>query len=336
MLARAEPALPAGDWFYEPKWDGFRCLLRRDGAALELSSRNERPLNRYFPELVSGLKKALPKRCLIDGELVVLRGGQLDFDALLQRVHPARSRVEKLARETPARFVAFDLLRLGARDLRQRPLRERRELLERRLKPSLPLLISPCSRDLQQALEWFRGFEGAGFDGVIAKDPNQPYLEDKRGWIKVKHQRTADCVIGGARLAKDGRGVASLLLGLYDSRGTLHHVGVAAGLDAKLRAALWRELKPLRSHIEDHPWLHGVDLQRIPGGMSRWSRGKDADWIALRPEKVVEVAYDHLQGDRFRHVTSYLRLRADRDPRSCTAAQLEARGEVSGPLAEAR
>jgi ATP-dependent DNA ligase len=338
MLAKSRPELPVGDYLYEPKWDGFRCLIFRDGDELQLQSRNEKPLNRYFPELVEAMLRLLPKRCIVDGEIVIAGPKGLNFDALLQRVHPAASRVAKLSKEFPASFVAFDLLGLDGKDLAEKPFGERRLLLERQLKARGrgALLLSPSTRDAEQARAWFTGFEGMGFDGVVAKDPKLPYLPNQRAMIKVKHQRTADCVIGGYRAAKDGSGVASLLLGLYDDAGVLQHVGVAASLDAEARASLFQELKPLAKNVAEHPWRTGdAALQRIPGGKSRWSSAKaeeDLEFVALQPKRVVEVAYDYLQGDRFRHTTHIVRMRPDRDAASCTYSQLQGPAQANEVL----
>jgi ATP-dependent DNA ligase len=289
------------------------------------------------------MRQLLPKRCTVDGEIVIAGPKGLDFDALLQRVHPAASRVAKLSKEFPASFVAFDVLSLEGQDFAEKPFGERRALLEKKFKAKDALLLSPSTRDPTQARSWFTGFEGIGFDGVVAKDPKLPYLPNQRAMIKVKHQRTADCVIGGCRLAKDGSGVASLLLGLYDDAGVLHHVGVAAGLDASARAELFAQLQPLARHVAHHPWRGGdAELQRVPGAKSRWNSAKaeeELEWVALQPTRVVEVAYDHLQGDRFRHTTHLVRMRTDRDAASCTYAQLqgpEAANPISAMFAQSR
>ncbi len=337
MLAQLAHALPAGDDFlFEPKWDGFRCIVFRDGDELVLQSRNGKPLERYLPELSAPLRGQLPERCVIDGEIVIVGARGLDFEALLQRIHPAKSRIERLARETPASFVAFDLIALGNSDLRAEALVARRQQLEEALRSAAPPLhLSPCTRDRDLALDWFHRFEGAGFDGVIAKRADLQYVPGKRDMIKVKHDRTADCVVGGFRVHKDGRGVGSLLLGLYDAQGQLHHVGVATGLDARKRTELLATLAPYRMEdAEGHPWAHGMEPdaevadenggQRMPGGKSRWTQGRDLSWIPLRPELVAEVAYDHMQGTRFRHATRFRRLRSDRTPDSCRYDQLEA------------
>jgi ATP-dependent DNA ligase len=336
MLAKASDALPAGEgWLFEPKWDGFRAVVFRDGPRLQLQSRELKPLNRYFPELEAPLLARLPERCVVDGEIVIAGPHGLDFDALLLRIHPAESRVRQLARETPSSLVAFDLLALGDRDLRPVPLSERRALLERVLAPGPPaVLVTPATRDRAVAQDWFARFEGAGLDGVVAKRLDGPYVPGARAMVKVKHARTADCVVGGFRWHKNGPGtmVGSLLLGLYDEAGVLHHVGICASFTTARRRALVAELAPLREGAADgHPWRDwaewaeaGVDPgRRMPGASSRWNRGKDLSWEPLRPERVCEVAYDHLQGDRFRHATHFLRWRPDKSPRACTYDQLE-------------
>jgi ATP-dependent DNA ligase len=326
MLAALSRELPTGDGLlYEPKWDGFRCLVFRDGAELVLHSRNQRPLGRYFPELAEPLEAELPDRCVVDGEVVVVTEQGLDFDALQQRIHPAQSRVRKLAAETPAAFVAFDLLALGDRDLRGAPLAERRRLLEESLVNSRRVHLTPATTDPELATVWFNRFEGAGLDGVVAKRLDLPYREGERVMVKVKHERTADCVVGGFRLHKDGKGVGSLLLGLYDAEGTLHHVGVASGFSASFRAELVDKVAPFRhGATEQHPWAEpGSEGARLPGGLSRWSAGKDLTWEPLRAELVTEVAYGHMQGDRFRHATRFVRWRPDREPATCTYEQLE-------------
>ena len=341
MLAKlASEVPPAGDVLYEPKWDGFRCVVFRDGDEVELGSRNERPLTRYFPEILPPLREALPEKAVVDGELVIATAGGLDFEALLQRIHPAASRVEKLAAETPVSFVAFDLLAFDDHDLRGEPFRERRALLERALAGARPPVhLTPATADRDVALDWFRRFEGAGLDGVVAKPADLPYVEDQRVMVKVKHERTADCVVAGFRWHKSGGVVGSLLLGLYDADGRLHHVGVTATFTMARRRELVGELAPYREGaIEGHPWAAWAEMAgagpsgplggelratRMPGGLSRWNAKKDLSWEPLRPELVCEVAYDHLQGNRFRHATRFLRWRPDRDPRSCTYDQLE-------------
>lgn len=331
MLAKLVRALPVrDDVLYEPKWDGFRALVFRDGAALELESRSERTLTRYFPELVQALGDALPERCVLDGEIVIVGAEGLDFDALLQRIHPAESRVRLLAEETPASFVAFDLLALGDEDLRGEPFEVRREALERLLRSAeAPLHLTPATRRPDVAAAWLERFEGAGLDGVIVKPLALPYREGKREMLKVKHARTADCVVAGFRWHKDGEGVGSLLLGLHDAAGTLQYVGAAAGFSAEDRRALVEALAPLRlKRGEGHPWADAGDeapdaTSRRPGGLSRWSGSRDMSWEPLRPVRVADVAYDHLQGERFRHVARFVRWRLDRVAASCTYAQLE-------------
>jgi ATP-dependent DNA ligase len=332
MLSRLVRELPPeGDVIYEPKWDGFRTIVFRDGDGVELGSRNERPMTRYFPELLGPLRASLPERCVVDGEIVIAGPGGLDFDALLNRIHPAASRVRKLAEDTPASFVAFDLLAVGEEDLRPLPFQERRRRLEEvlaRARP--PVHLTPATRDRARAEEWFRRFEGAGLDGVMVKPLSLPYLEDKREMLKVKHERTADCVVAGFRFFKGGAGVGSLLLGLFDEGGALQHVGICSGFSAAVRKELEAEVEPFRAEaLADHPWRawateSGQVSQRMPGAPSRWNNKKDLSWEPLRPERVVEVSYDHLQGNRFRHATHFLRWRPDRTAASCTYAQLEA------------
>jgi ATP-dependent DNA ligase len=331
MLAKLSRDLPVGaEYVYEPKWDGFRCIVFRDGDDIELGSRNEKPLDRYFPELVESLKARLPERCVVDGEIVIPGTDGLDFDALLQRIHPAASRVKMLAEQTPASFVAFDLLALGDDDLTARPFAERRALLEQALAGvEPPVHLTPATSDPDIARDWFERFEGAGLDGVVAKAVDLEYVPDKRLMLKVKHERTADCVVAGFRWHKDGEGVGSLLLGLYDEAGTLHHVGVATSFSVARRTERGDELAPLRANaVDGHPWqswaeaqLH--EAQRLPGAGNRWNAGKDMSWEPLRAERVAEVGYDNLQGDRFRHATKLVRWRPDREPTSCTYAQLE-------------
>ena len=336
MLSRAADALPAGEgWQFEPKWDGFRTLVFRDGDAIMLQSRDTRPMNRYFPELEEPLLSALPERCVIDGEIVIVGPNGLDFEALLLRIHPAESRVKLLAAQSPASYVAWDLLALGDEDLRNTPLEERRERLEQALPDgSGPVHLSPATRDRALAQDWFRRFEGAGLDGVMAKRLDAPYRAGERSMIKVKHTRTADCVVAGFRWHKNGVGtmVGSLLLGLYDDEGTLHHVGVVAAFTNAVRKQLVADLAPLReSALEGHPWRDwaaaqaeaSAKMQRLPGASSRWNRGKDLGWEPLRPELVCEVAYDHMQGTRFRHAAQFLRWRPDKRPEDCRYDQLE-------------
>jgi ATP-dependent DNA ligase len=336
MLAKRVAELPAaGEWLFEPKWDGFRVLVFRDGQELLLQSRDEKPLNRYFPELLELLPSALPERAVLDGEVVVARAGVLDFDALQQRVHPAASRVKLLASQTPASIVFFDVLASADRDLRPLPFRERRAELERMLAAARPPIhITPMTTDAGVAADWFGRFEGAGLDGVMAKPASGSYEPNKRVMLKVKHERECDCVVAGFRWHKKGENsaIGSLLLGLYDGAGSLHHVGVAASFTDKKRRELVELLGPYRENaLAAHPWRswaeHGADPdapdQRRPGGKSRWSQGKDLSWQPLRPELVVEVAYDHMQGDRFRHTAQFRRWRTDKPPRECTYAQLE-------------
>jgi ATP-dependent DNA ligase len=333
MLAKLADELPAGaDWLFEPKWDGFRAIVFRDRAELYLQSRELRPLDRYFPELAAPLLASLPERCVLDGEIVIAGPGGLDFEALLLRIHPAASRVRLLAKESPASIVLFDLLAEGDRDLRGAPLRERRALLERALAQAAPEVhTTPATHDRQVAADWFSRFEGAGLDGVMAKELAAPYQPGVRAMLKVKHARTADCAVGGFRWHKGGQGalVGSLLLGLHDGAGTLHHVGVCSGFSEARQRELAAELAPLRERaLEEHPWREwagGLQEpgQRLPGAASRWNRGKDLSWEPVRLERVCEVAYDHLQGDRFRHATHFVRWRPDRSPIECRYDQLE-------------
>jgi ATP-dependent DNA ligase len=332
MLAKLTRELPTGDFLYEPKWDGFRAIVFRDGDEVEIGSRNERPLTRYFPELVEPIKQNLPARAVVDGEIVIATEHGLDFDLLSLRIHPAASRIKKLGEETPASFVAFDLLAEGADDLRDQPFATRRARLEKMFeKAKPPILITPSTTDPALATDWFTRFEGAGLDGVVAKPLDGTYQEDKRTMAKVKHLRTADCAVAGYREHKDG-GVGSLLLGLFDDAGVLHHVGVASSFNAALRRQLTKELAPYRKGaLDGHPWREWADAmseaaasgQRMPGGPSRWNAGKDLSWEPVRVALVAEVAYEHLQGDRFRHTARFQRWRPDRDPESCTYAQLE-------------
>ena len=336
MLSSAAEALPDGTgWQFEPKWDGFRTLVFRDDDELLLQSRDAKLMNRYFPELVAPLAAALPERCVVDGEIVIVGAAGLDFEALLLRIHPAASRVKLLAAESPASFVAWDLLALDNEDLRELPLAVRRERLEGVLAGGAPSVhLSPATRDRAMAEDWFHRFEGAGLDGVMAKRLDAPYRPGQRTMIKVKHERTADCVVAGFRWHKKGPGtmVGSLLLGLYDEEGTLHHVGVTSAFTDVVRKQLVAELAPLREHaLEGHPWRDWAEAeadasakeQRMPGGSSRWNRGKDLSWEALRPERVCEVAYDHMQGTRFRHAARFVRWRTDKRPEDCRYDQLE-------------
>jgi ATP-dependent DNA ligase len=324
MLARPQGDLPEGDhWLFEPKWDGFRCIVFRDGNSVELHSRNERPLTRYFPELAEPLRRSLPDRAVVDGEVVITGVDGLNFDALLQRIHPADSRVRMLAASFPASFVAFDLLGLDDRDLRPLPFAERRRLLVETLAEAAPPVhLTPVTAERDVAADWFARFEGAGLDGVVAKDPSLPYRENERVMVKVKHARTADCVVGGWRRHAHG-GVGSLLLGLFDTAGTLHRVGVCSGFSAARRRSLEEELA---AHTlapgGPHPWVW-ADGNAMVEPPNRWNQGKDTSWHPLTPDLVVEVAYDHLQGDRFRHATRFVRWRDDRDPSSCRYDQLD-------------
>jgi ATP-dependent DNA ligase len=332
MLAKLATELPEGEgWLFEPKWDGFRAIVFRDGGEVYVQSRDLRPLDRYFPELRPALLESLPARSVVDGEIVIATDHGLDFDLLQLRLHPAASRVAKLAAETPASFVAFDLLGEGSRDLRGRPQVERRAELEKAVtRTSASIHLTPSTRDRAVAREWFHRFEGAGLDGVIAKHETTAYQPGKRAMVKVKHARTADCVVAGFRWHKNGPGtlVGSLLLGLYDGGGRLHHVGVTSSFTAATRGQLARELEPLRKDaLADHPWREwaamGDGSTRMPGGQSRWSQGKDLSWEPLRLERVCEVKYDHLQGDRFRHAAVFVRWRPDKGPRDCRYDQLE-------------
>jgi ATP-dependent DNA ligase len=333
MLAKLATALPEGDgWLFEPKWDGFRAIVFRDGSDVYIQSRDLKPLDRYFPELKPALLASLPPRAVVDGEIVIATDHGLDFDLLQLRLHPAASRVARLAEETPSSFVAFDLLAEGDRDLRDQPQERRRAALEQAMgRASGSVHVTPCSRDRRVAGEWFHRFEGAGLDGVIAKHEATTYQPGKRAMIKVKHARTADCVVAGFRWHKNGPGelVGSLLLGLYDAQGRLHHVGVTSSFTASTRRELARELEPLRKDaLGAHPWrewavAEGGGSTRMPGGQSRWSQGKDLSWEPLRVERVCEVKYDHLQGDRFRHAAVFERWRPDKRPQDCRYDQLE-------------
>ena len=333
MLAKLADELPAaGDFLYEPKWDGFRAIVFRGEESVFIQSRDLRPLDRYFPELHAALLANLPRGLVVDGEIVIATPHGLDFDALQLRLHPAASRVAKLAAETPASLVAFDVLAAEGRDLRGAPQSERRALLERVLVDiKRPIHLTPMTRDAAVALDWLSRFEGAGLDGVIVKPANGVYEPGKRAMIKVKHARTADCVVAGFRWHKAGRNelIGSLLLGLYDDRGRLHHVGVTSSFTMTTRKALAEELAPLRERaLDEHPWrewagTEGDEMTRMPGGQSRWSAGKDLSWEPLRIERVCEVKYDHMQGRRFRHAATFQRWRPDKDPRACDYDQLE-------------
>ncbi|MGE3288927.1 MAG: ATP-dependent DNA ligase [Pseudonocardia sp.] len=339
MLAKPVAAIPPGR-MYEPKWDGFRSIVFRDGDEVEIGSRNERPMTRYFPEVVAAVLASFPQRAVIDGEIVVVdrARNRLDFEALQQRIHPAASRVNLLATETPASFVAFDLLALGDEDLMQHPLEERRARLEEALgaaKP--PVHVTPATRDVEEAQRWFELFEGAGLDGLIAKPLDLTYQPDKRVMAKIKHERTADCVMAGYRVHKSGPdAIGSLLLGLYDERGMLASVGVIGAFPLATRKKLFAELQPLVTTFDGHPWNWAAHEQgeRTPrkNETSRWNAGKDLSFVPLRPERVVEVRYDYMEGVRFRHTAQFVRWRPDRDPESCTYEQLEQ--PVSFDLAE--
>jgi ATP-dependent DNA ligase len=333
MLAKPVAQLPDGPWSFEPKWDGFRTIVFRDGEEVELGSRKERPLTRYFPELVDAVKRQLPARCVIDGEIVVPdpAGRRLDWDALLLRIHPAASRVALLASQTPARLVAFDLLALGEVDWTGQPFADRRAVLERALaRAGPPVHLTRATTDRELAGEWLGRFEGAGLDGVVAKRLDGVYEPDRRVWLKVKHARTADCVVGGYRLHKRGEDlIGSLLLGLYTQEGELAMAGVIGAFPMERRRELFAELQPLVTSFEGHPWNWGAwqreaDPRTWKGSnTSRWNPGKELSFTPLRPERVVEVRYDHLEGRRFRHTAQFVRWRPDRDPRSCTYDQLE-------------
>ena len=333
MLAKRVSELPAGDrWIFEPKWDGFRTLIFKDGDEVFIQSRDEKPLNRYFPEIVTTLTEQLPKRCVLDGEIVIVTPEGLAFEALQMRLHPAESRVKKLAGEIPASVVFFDLLSEDSKSYCDTPFEERREKLVKlgkKLEP--PLHVTPATEDRELAADWFKRFEGAGLDGVIAKSKDGHYEPNKRVMIKVKHEREADCVVAGFRWHKNHKGTAvgSLLLGLYDGK-ELEHVGVVASFTDAKRRELVEFLAPYRKNaLDDHPWKEWAsaevqeELHRRPGAQSRWSAGKDLSWEPLRPELVVEVAYDHMQGSRFRHTAQFRRWRTDKRPRDCTFAQLE-------------
>jgi len=336
MLAKRVSELPSGDdWIFEPKWDGFRALVFRDGDEILIQSRDEKPLDRYFPELLQPLRFALPAKCVLDGEIVIVRDNELDFDALQLRLHPAASRVNLLSRQTPSSFVFFDLLCSGERDLRSEPFQTRRRELESLISSvPPPIHLTPATQDRSVASDWFRRFEGAGLDGVIAKPLAGSYQPNKRVMLKVKHERDCDCVVAGFRWHKKGDRtlVGSLLLGLFDAAGALQHVGVCASFSTEKRRELVEFLAPYRQDaLEDHPWKrwsveeteNGEGVKRMPGGQSRWSQGKDLSWEPLRPELVLEVAYDHMQGDRFRHTAQFRRWRKDKKPSDCTYAQLE-------------
>jgi ATP-dependent DNA ligase len=323
MLARAAPDIPReGSWLYEPKWDGFRAVIFRDGDDVHIASRNALALERYFPELIQPLQEALPERAIVDGEVVIATDHGLDFDALQQRIHPAASRVRMLAEKTPASAVLFDLLAEGADDLRNRPLEERRIRLLSAIKSSPIVGVTPQTTDADEATTWFTRYEGAGLDGVVAKNPAGIYEPGERRWTKIKHLRTVDCVVGGYRVAKDGKGIGSLLLGLYDGDGTLHHVGHTSSFDAAERRAILEQLQPL---VGGDSFGHG----RSPGGPSRWQSSADSAYTSVSPELVCEVSFDHLQSGRFRHASRFLRWRPDKAPRSCDFDQLSPPEEFS-------
>ena len=334
MLAKRVDEIPpdAEAWIFEPKWDGFRTVIFRSGEELLIQSREGKPLDRYFPELREALLRQLPQRCVLDGEIVIAREGGLDFEALTLRIHPAKSRVETLAAQSPASVIFFDLLQLGDRDLRDEPFVVRRAELEEVLaKLQAPLHLTPATRDRATAVDWFTRFEGAGLDGVIAKSAEGPYTPNKRTMLKIKHERDCDCVVAGFRWHKDGEdtAVGSLLLGLYDAGGSLQHVGVCASFTKEKRQELVALLAPYREHaLDDHPWAdwRSDDAQtgsRMPGGQSRWNTGKDLSWEPLRIELVVEVAYEHMQGTRFRHLAHFRRWRPDKPLKDCSYEQLE-------------
>jgi ATP-dependent DNA ligase len=345
MLARSVKTIPGPDrsgegFLYEPKWDGFRCIVFRDGEEVELTSRNERPMTRYFPDVVEAVKRSLPPRCVLDGELVVTMGGRLEFERLQERIHPADSRVRRLSVETPAAFVAFDALAVGDRALVDAPMEERRTALEQALADAAPPVhLTPATRDHATAQGWFGQFEGAGLDGVVAKPLSSAYQPGVRAMFKIKHDRTADVVIAGYRLHKTSKPerplLGSLLLGLYNQAGSLQHVGVSAAFAAARRAELYDQLVPLEIPPERHPWGEWATAEagdRRPGAESRWSAGKDLSWTPLDPVLVCEVGYDHMEGTRFRHTAQFKRWRPDREPASCTYEQLEE--PVSYDLAE--
>ncbi|HXB74641.1 MAG TPA: ATP-dependent DNA ligase [Candidatus Acidoferrales bacterium] len=344
MLAKRVDDLPAGGtWIFEPKWDGFRALVFRDGDEIQIQSRDEKPLNRYFPELLETLHSQLPARCVLDGEIVIATDGGLDFEALQLRLHPAASRVKLLSKQIPSSIVFFDLLSEGDRDLRSEPFERRRQELERLLSSAAPPIhLTPATRELSVASDWFRRFEGAGLDGVMAKPISGTYESNKRVMLKVKHERDCDCVVAGFRWYKKGErtAVGSLLLGLFDDSGALQHVGVCASFSDAQRRDLVEFLAPYRQDaLANHPWQKWGDQagkrsaedvpeggeagHRVPGGQSRWSQGKDLSWEPLRPELVVEIAYEHMQGTRFRHMAHFRRWRTDKKPGDCTYAELE-------------
>ncbi len=329
MLAKSVPEIPTGALSYEPKWDGFRSIVFRDGDEVEIGSRNERPMTRYFPEVVEAVRASLPEKCVVDGEIVVVVGDRLEFEVLQQRIHPAASRVKLLSEETPASFIAFDLLALGDTDYTKHSFEDRRAALEQALTDAkAPIHLTRITRDHTTAREWFSQFEGAGLDGVVAKPLAGTYQPDKRTMFKIKHQRTADCVVAGYRVHKSGPdSIGSLLLGLYNDSGELASVGVIGAFPAARRKELFAELQPLVTTFDDHPWAWAKQEEgaRTPRNSetSRWNAGKDLSFVPLRPELVVEVRYEHMEGVRFRHTAQFNRWRPDRDPTSCTYEQLE-------------
>jgi ATP-dependent DNA ligase len=331
MLAKSVKDVPSGELSYEPKWDGFRSIIFRDGDEVEIGSRNERPMTRYFPEVVDAVRASLPDRSVIDGEIVVAdaENRRLDFDALQQRIHPADSRVRLLASQTPASFIAFDLLALGDEDVTGLPFERRREILADAMKhASPPVYLTPATRDRQTAVGWFSQFEGAGLDGIVAKPLSGAYQPDKRVMFKIKHERTADCVVAGYRLHKSGDdAIGSLLLGLYDDQGRLASVGVVGAFPMAMRRQLFREVQPLVTSFDEHPWSWAAISEDVrhprESQGSRWNAGKDLSFVPLRPERVVEVRYEHMEGTRFRHTAQWIRWRDDRDPASCGFGQLE-------------
>jgi ATP-dependent DNA ligase len=331
MLAKSVSQIPPGDLSFEPKWDGFRSVIFRDGQEVEIGSRNERPMTRYFPEVVAAVLDSFPERCVLDGEIVVpdASGRRLDFEALLQRIHPADSRVRLLAAQTPASFVAFDLLAAGDENYCEQPFRRRRQALTQALagaKP--PVFLTPATTDRDLAARWFSQFEGAGLDGIVAKPLDGTYEPDRRVMFKIKHERTADCVVAGYRPHKSGPdAIGSLLLGLYDDAGNLASIGVIGAFPMAMRRSLFTELQPLVTGFDGHPWNWAardpaVRHPREAEG-SRWNSAKDLSFVPLRPDRVVEVRYDHMEGTRFRHTAQFARWRPDRDPRSCGFDQLE-------------
>jgi ATP-dependent DNA ligase len=330
MLAKAVPQIPGGPMSYEPKWDGFRSIIFRDGDDVEIGSRNERPMTRYFPEIVEAAKANLPDKCVIDGEIIVVVGDRLEFEVLQQRIHPAASRVRLLSEQTPAKFIGFDILARDGDDYTERPFSERRELLEEAVRTAkAPIHLTPATTDKALAEQWFSQFEGAGLDGIVAKPLSVTYQPDKRVMFKIKHERTADCVVAGYRPYKgDAESIGSLLLGLYTDSGDLASVGVIGAFPAAKRKELFTEMQPLVTTFDNHPWdwaklAEGTTRNPRSSEFSRWNANKDLSFVPLRPELVVEVRYEHMEGDRFRHTAQFNRWRPDRDPRSCTYEQLQ-------------